>query len=427
MRIVLASASPRRREILARIAWPFEVRPADLDESRRDGEAPHDYVARLAREKSVAIAVDATDALVVGADTAVVVGDRVLGKPSDPEDAAAMLASLSGRRHRVLSGVAIARAGEVARSWVTSSEVEFRVVGDEEIRRYVESGESLDKAGGYAVQGGAAGFVSRVHGSVTSVIGLPLEETRAAMRELGGPVHPEAAVEAVPYRLRSVQGEIAARAVALGSAPDSVRLLTVTKGHPFELAAAAIAAGAGDVGENYVQEAQAKREVVGDAGVRWHLIGPLQRNKARVAARVFDVVQTVERRETAEALARRVPQGTGRLEVLLQVNVARDPAKGGVLPEEAGDLLAYVADLTPLRVTGLMTIGHADAGRERAVATFAELRELRDRLRGSGHEDLVELSMGMSDDYDVAIEQGATLVRLGTAILGRRPPRRQEA
>ncbi|MDG2307773.1 MAG: YggS family pyridoxal phosphate-dependent enzyme [Candidatus Binatia bacterium] len=222
-----------------------------------------------------------------------------------------------------------------------------------------------------------------------------------------------------------MRGEIAARAVACGRPWDAVRLVTVTKGHPAEKMAAAIAAGAADVGENYVQEARAKRDEIGGEEARWHLIGPLQRNKAAVAGDLFDVVHTIDRAETAEALARRLPTDRASIDVLLQVNVARDPAKAGVLPEAVSELLQRTRALERVRVTGLMTIGRAGATSVDVASTFAELRDLRDGLRASGHEAVAELSMGMSGDYDAAIEQGATLVRLGTAILGPRPPRQE--
>ena len=424
MKLILASASPRRREILARIAYPFDVRPADLDETRRPGESPHDYVARLGREKAEAIARHEPDAFVVAADTTVARGDTIYGKPRDREDAARILSELADRTHHVLTGVAIARGGEVRQHFVTKSEVLFGPLSREQIAGYVATEEPLDKAGAYAVQGAAGPFLTGLLGSITNVIGLPLEETESALHAAGwnevvGPLDDEA----IALRFRSVRGEIAGRAVASGRRADAVRLLTVTKGQPAELAAAAIAAGATDVGENYVQEAEAKRDAIGAAPARWHLIGPLQRNKAAAAARTFEVVHTISRVETAAALARRHDPSTPPREVLLQVNVDQDDAKAGASAREVRPLLDQLRELAALRVTGLMTIGRAGASRDAAAETFASLRKLRDDLRDAGYDSVRDLSMGMSGDYDVAIEQGATIVRLGTAILGPRRPR----
>lgn len=300
--------------------------------------------------------------------------------------------------------------------------MKFRKLADAEIAAYAASEEPLDKAGAYSIQGGAGTFVRAVEGSVTCVIGLPLEETAAMLEELGA-ASPLAELpdEAIALRWRSVAAEVAARAVACGRPAGSVQLVTVTKGHPARVASAVVAAGGRELGENYVQEARDKREFVGRAGagedVRWHLIGNLQRNKAKLAAGLFDVVHTIDRFEVAAALAK---DAVAPLQLLVQVNVDRDPAKAGVAPEAAAELVGRVRALPDLEVVGLMTVGRAGASPEGVRATFAALRELRDALREKGHESLRELSMGMSGDYHAAIEEGATLVRLGTAIVGPR-------
>jgi len=188
--LVLASASPRRRELLARAGLAFEVLPADIDEVARPGEGPEALVERLAREKAAAVArrVGRTPPrLVLGSDTVVVLGGDVLGKPRDAADAEALLARLVGRTHRVLTGVAVAASAEPAalQSVVVESLVRMRPASAEEIRRYVATGEPLDKAGAYALQGEGRGFVLEVTGSETNVIGLPLDETLALLRDAG--------------------------------------------------------------------------------------------------------------------------------------------------------------------------------------------------------------------------------------------------
>lgn len=424
MKVVLASASPRRAEILARVVYPFAIVPADVDETRHDGEDPETYVRRLARAKAERVSRDHPDAWVIGSDTVVAQGGVVLGKPADDGDAARMLQRLAGATHLVLTGVTIARGGRVVEDAMSRSEVRFRPLGDGEIAAYVATGEPRDKAGAYAIQGGAARFVTSVAGSVTGVIGLPLEDLAAMAERLGlpEPVRP-LPPEAVALRFRAVRGEVAARTVAAGRDPASCRLVTVTKGHPAELVRAVIEAGATDLGENYVQEGARKRAevdaIAGDvAAVRWHLIGPLQSNKAALAARTFDLFHAIDRVEIARALAARGPA-----KGLLQVNVARDPAKAGVAPEAAIEVVRALDAVPGFELRGLMTIGAVDADEDATRAAFAELRRLFDELRGMGYERLTELSMGMSDDYPLAIAEGATLVRLGTAILGPRPVR----
>ena len=183
--LVLGSGSPRRRELLALAGLTFEVRVTDVPEEPLDGEEPSEHARRLARDKARAASLVAPHALALGADTIVVLDGEILGKPRDRADAAAMLARLSGRTHEVLTGFALAAGGNVRTSAVVRTEVDFRVLGAHEIEAYVASGEPLDKAGAYGIQGGAAAFVPAIRGSYTNVVGLPLVEVLGALFELG--------------------------------------------------------------------------------------------------------------------------------------------------------------------------------------------------------------------------------------------------
>lgn len=185
--LYLASRSPRRRELLARLGLEFGVLDLDIPERRVSGEPPEDYVRRVAREKAGAgllQVVAVTGAVVMGADTEVVLGDDVFGKPGNPDDAAAMLRRLSGRTHQVISAVALVGAACELQA-VSVSEVCFETLDDADIAGYVASGEPMGKAGGYAIQGGAERFVSRLSGSYSGVMGLPLHETAKLLREFG--------------------------------------------------------------------------------------------------------------------------------------------------------------------------------------------------------------------------------------------------
>ncbi len=184
--VYLASRSPRRRELLQQIGVSFDVIDVDIEECRSQGEAADAYVARLALEKARAgrAALPGDRVLpVLGADTAVVAGDRILGKPHDRDAADAMLALLSGRTHRVLTAVALVADGEAVR--VSSSNVTFRTLTGSERAAYWATGEPADKAGGYAIQGLAAVFISRIEGSYSGVMGLPLYETAALLQASG--------------------------------------------------------------------------------------------------------------------------------------------------------------------------------------------------------------------------------------------------
>ena len=183
-RIILASQSPRRRELLSLVGIPHEVRPADLDERVLPGELPAPHAERLARAKAEAVAVKEPDAVVIGADTIVVLDGDILGKPRDAGDAAAMLHRLAGRTHTVLTAVAVARDGRTV-SGVESVEVTFRPLTAEQIDAYIATGEPMDKAGAYGIQGYGAVIVERVHGDYFAVMGLALGRLVGLLEQVG--------------------------------------------------------------------------------------------------------------------------------------------------------------------------------------------------------------------------------------------------
>jgi len=183
-RLVLASASPRRAALLREAGWAFEVAPVDLDETLRPGETAQAYVERLAQAKAAAAASKDPEAVVLGADTTVVVQGQVLGKPLDSADAARMLRLLSGRTHDVLTGICL-RKGLRSLVHVESSRVRIAALSDAEIEWYIGTGEPFDKAGGYAVQGLASRFIEAVDGSYSNVVGLPVASVNSLLKQLG--------------------------------------------------------------------------------------------------------------------------------------------------------------------------------------------------------------------------------------------------
>lgn len=200
---------------------------------------------------------------------------------------------------------------------------------------------------------------------------------------------------------------------------SSVTLLPVTKTHPAEAAAYVARAGLRSVGENRVQEAEEKRLQV-STPLSWELIGHLQSNKAKAAARTFERVQSVDSEKLVAALDRGAAAENKTLAILLQVNAGYDPAKSGVEPEAAATLLEAALKAAHLRVEGLMTIAPLSEDPDVARRTFARLRKVRDGLATQFGVELRELSMGMTGDLEIAIEEGSTLVRVGTALFGRR-------
>lgn len=210
----------------------------------------------------------------------------------------------------------------------------------------------------------------------------------------------------------AVESRIAAACARAGRARDAVKLVAVSKTFPATDVEHAIIAGMADVGENKVQEARDKKPGV-SSSARWHLIGHLQSNKAKDAVRIFDVIHSVDSVELAEKLARAADSAGKRQDVLLQVNIGRELQKSGAAPEDVPALAQRIGAIASMRLGGLMAIppaGEAEAMR----LYFRELRGLRDDL------GLEELSMGMTDDFEVAIEEGATIIRVGRAIFGSR-------
>jgi pyridoxal phosphate enzyme (YggS family) len=217
---------------------------------------------------------------------------------------------------------------------------------------------------------------------------------------------------------REVRARVDAACERAGRAPGDVTIVAVSKTHPAEAVRAAAAEGALDFGENYAQELEAKRAACADLAVRWHYIGRLQRNKAKLVAGKVALVHAVDSVALAEELARRAE---GRTQpILLAVNVAGEATKGGVTPDTAPEIARALAAVAGTRLDGLMTMPPPSDDPEASRPAFDALRALRDRLQDQLGTSLPVLSMGMSGDFEVAIACGATHVRIGTAIFGAR-------
>ena len=221
----------------------------------------------------------------------------------------------------------------------------------------------------------------------------------------------------LPARLAAVKETVAQRQ-GVGGWRHPVRIVAVTKTHGPEAVRAALAAGLRDIGENRVQEALQKQDQLQNLPVEWHLIGTLQRNKARHAAGRFGLIHSVDRADLAAELDHRMPAGR-RQAVLVQVNCSDEPQKGGVAPGALLGLLDELRGFEGIEVRGLMTMSALTDDPNEQRRAFRRLRELRDEGQRSGHR-LAELSMGMSGDYGIAVEEGTTMIRLGTILFGER-------
>lgn len=226
--------------------------------------------------------------------------------------------------------------------------------------------------------------------------------------------------ESLENRLASIQQKITAACAKAHRDPDTVALLPVTKTFDAEVVRGAASLGLRRFGENKTQEMRQKFEALSDLNLQWVLIGHLQTNKARDAARFASEVQSLDRLSLAQALDARL-QAEGRaLDVLVQVKTSDEPSKFGLEPAELPVFLKQLASLDTLRVKGLMTLAVNSPDAQAVRACFRSLREWRDRLRNEGFEQVQRLSMGMSGDFELAIEEGSNEVRIGSAIFGRR-------
>ncbi len=223
----------------------------------------------------------------------------------------------------------------------------------------------------------------------------------------------------IEKNLQSIQERIALAADRRGSTPDSVQLVAAAKGVPPDQIREAIAAGIETIGENRVQEASWKYEEIGDA-VHWHMLGHLQTNKVGKALDIFEMVQSVDSYRLAEELSKRATKKGREVDILIEVNTSGEPSKFGIDADDAIPLLKGISDLRGIRIRGLMTLGLFTEDAELVRPCFVRLRGLRDRIEEAGMGRMELLSMGMSMDFEVAIEEGSNMVRIGTALFGSR-------
>ena len=234
------------------------------------------------------------------------------------------------------------------------------------------------------------------------------------------------AQEPLAVRLADIRARLAAAAQKSGRRPEEVRLVAISKTHPASIIKQVCQLGATDFGENRVQEAEGKIAEIGREKVRWHLVGHLQANKARRAVNLFDVIHSLDTVDLARRLDRLcADEGRASLPVLIQVDLGHEETKSGVEESELTHMVESLGPLTHLKLVGLMTLPPFFDDPEQSRPFFRRLRELRDELkqRGAFADGTGELSMGMTHDFEVAIEEGATMVRIGTAIFGERQPR----
>ncbi len=223
-------------------------------------------------------------------------------------------------------------------------------------------------------------------------------------------------------KIKNIKGRIKEAAVSCGRSPDDIRLIAVSKTQPADAVRQAVDAGLTIFGENYIQEARNKIETISSRNLSWHFIGHLQSNKAKYAVKLFDLIHTVDSLKLATELNKQAEKIDKVQSVLLQINTGMEASKSGLAAEDVMSLARHISVLKNLRVKGLMTIPPFFNAPEKVTPFFKELRHLRDRLREEKIPGIQmdELSMGMTGDFEAAISEGATFIRIGTAIFGKR-------
>jgi MAF protein len=420
---VLGSASPRRQHLLKLCGHPFKIQTSSVDECQEAGEKPQEFALRMAKEKALDVAKISTNSqVVIGGDTVVALGTKILGKPSSKDDAKATLMMLSGRTHEVWSGWAIARYNEegqceVRQSGVALSQVTMRELTETEILDYIDDGEPLDKAGSYGIQGKGGRFVVGLKGSFFAVIGLPMIDLFDALAQLGA-IRSEGGLLRRGIQIRERVAQAAWRS---GRTIEAVEILAVSKKHSVDRIKYAQSCLFTHFGENYFQELIEKSAYFDERTQfkpHWHYIGTIQGKKARRIGATAQWIHGLTRYSEAEKLSQGAMSVNHVLKAMIQVNLSSEESKGGIPREEVVELLATCHSLEGINVVGLMTFPPLALPEENR-RYFRALRELRDDLEREGYS-LPHLSMGTSDDFEVAIEEGATWVRLGRSLFGAR-------
>jgi MAF protein len=423
-KIILASASPRRKELLSKV-FSIEIVPADIQETPYEKEKASFFVQRMSREKAQQCAMklkkENDHQIIIAADTIVVVDDRILGKPLNAEHALEMLNSLNAKSHQVLTAYAIAdQNGQILSAGLHEAQVQFKNNTTQVLSDYVQSKEPLDKAGAYGIQGLGANLIESLKGSYFAVMGLDIVSICQDLIKLNLVDLPKTSL-AIQYF--TIIDQIK-NAWFRSKLRQDVQLIAVSKYQSIQAMHMVYQFGQMDFAENYQQEWLDKRDQIqSDLSLStfkptWHFIGQIQSNKAKKIGEFADFVHGVYKEEQIKKIAQGAESQNRKVRILIQLNLSQEATKGGVTKDELAQIMDIVKSYPSLQLIGLMTFppeGTAEESRK----YFKQLREIRDQFR-TEQLPLSELSMGISHDFEVAIEEGATMVRVGSALFGAR-------
>jgi PLP dependent protein len=419
-KLILASESPRRKNLLEEAGFlfrTFSVKVSENIEKNLTSESEiNSEIQRIARIKGQAALaafkpLESGTYLLLSADTLVILDHEALGKPISSTEAEQFLSNLSNKTHQVKTAFCLIEAEFQNHTWKSLRQIEriqttavtFRLISRQEILDYISTGEPMDKAGAYGIQGQARKFVSKIEGPLDSVIGLPIQLLEETLLENKIEIAREKLFDRITADIKTL------------STNTHACLLAVSKFQTIEKIAELAQQGQKYFAENYVQEALEKIKLLHHLNLHWHFIGHLQKNKVKLIVGQFDLIHSVDSIELAEKISLATLEKKSQQKILLQINLAQEDSKGGFSEEEFKNLLPKIQELPGIKIVGLMTMPPLSNDPEESRPYFRRLREL------AGNSNLSELSMGTSSDYKVALQEGATWIRLGTILFGERP------
>lgn len=403
-RLILASESPRRKKLLEDAGFHFAIIPSKISEIPGKNLNIDEQILDIARQKARAVLdrIRAQDLdfgpllpknlplLILSADTEVVQNEKTLGKPKDQSHAFKMLQGLSGQEHLVKTAICLLdENGDLCAEEIETSRVKFRILKDSEIHDYINTGEPMDKAGAYGMQGFGRGLVESFVGNEDNIIGLPIQTLEKMLRQQN-------------WRVQ--------------------RTLAVSKLQPVTKIRQLYAHGQRLFAENFVQELMEKQEQLRSLkDIEWHFIGRLQKNKVNHVVSKVKLIHSVDSLELATKINSRAKELNICQEILLQINTANESTKAGLVQENILADWAEYQKLNHVGIRGLMSMPPMVETAEDNRKYFRILYQLQEQLNLQNPKQKLDLlSMGTSQDYQIALEEGAGLVRLGTQLFGER-------
>lgn len=400
-KIVLASQSPRRAEILKKAGYDFVSFPVFISEIPNENLSLDEQIIDIAKRKALACLDQCPNKnpshIILASDTMVCLENSAIGKPENEQDAFNTLKKLSGKMHEVKTAIILLdQSTQDITSHIETSQVFFKNLADQDIWDYIKTGEPMDKAGSYAIQGLGGKFVEKFVGDYNNVVGLPLS-----------------ALEKI-FAVKNWQLEKSTLSGIKAKLAPHQHLLAVSKLQPLEKIRDLANLGQKAFGENYIQEALEKMEALKDLNLEWHLIGPIQKNKVKYLKNNFAYLHAIDSLELAELVSKKASEIGYVQKIFIQVNLANEATKAGF--DEVSVIAAWnkLTLLSNIKIVGLMTMPPLQNEALDNQVHFKKLKALADRLQVS------ELSMGTSHDYEVALKEGATWIRIGTVLFGER-------